>query len=167
MYKSRIGKRLAFFAAITALAVSVICFSPVFPRSFAAGESSAAVTYETGLYIPDTEMNFRVSPSTDALILCVIPEGSVLLIDRVDGVWGHTTYDGAEGWLSLEYSSVSGSPQSGFSTGKYRTDVSVNFRSSAAELKNNVIGLVPGETVVDVTAVSGTWGKIRYGLQDG
>lgn len=133
----------------------------------AAEPTGQTARFETGIYTLDADMNFRESASTEAKILSVIPKGAIVLIDQVDGVWGHTTYGGKEGWLSLEYSSATGDVPDQFAVGKYRTDASLNFRSSAAELSSNIIGLVPGETVVTVEAVSGTWGKVTYGGKTG
>ena len=169
MHKNRSYIRLALLPAVLlAFSVSVFCMPGASSFSFAAEKQPAATkSFDTGIYTLDSDMNFRASPSADSQILSVIPQYSVILVDRVDGVWGHTTYEGKEGWVSLEFCFVSGSPKSNFKTGKYRTDLSVNFRSTAAELKNNIIGLVPGETVVNVTAVNGEWGKISFGGESG
>ena len=168
MRSNRINSRLPrLFAVILSVAIGFSCPFRLPVRAADAEQTTQAVSFGTGIYTLESNMNFRSGPSLDEEVICVIPKTTVVLIDRIEGVWGHTTFNGAEGWLSLEYSSASGDPQSDYSTGKYRTDVSVNFRSSAAELKNNIIGLVPGETVVTVLSVSRSWGKISYGGKTG
>ena len=162
MQKNRIVRILSLLLAAIWTAPASVLHITAFPEP-----SFAAIRFETGIYAVEDDMNFRAAPSMEAKVLGVIPKGYVVLIDRVDGIWGHTTYEGAEGWLSLEFSSAPGATQNTFSVGLYRTDVSLNFRSTAAELKNNIIGLVPGETVLSVTEISGSWGKVRYDGKSG
>lgn len=163
--RSHIAMLLAVAVAFSAMIVTATASLRSAAR--AAEPTGQAACFETGIYTLESNMNFRESASMEAKILCVIPKGTIILIDRTDGVWGHTTFEGKEGWMSLEYSAVTGDVPDQFSVGRYRTDASLNFRSSAAELSNNIIGLVPGEIVVTVEAVSGTWGKVTYGRKTG
>ncbi|MBQ6067783.1 MAG: SH3 domain-containing protein [Clostridia bacterium] len=163
--RSHIAMLLAVTVAFSAMIGTAT--ASLHSAASAAGPTGQTTRFETGIYTLESDMNFRESASKEAPILCVIPKGTIILIDQVTGVWGHTTYEGKEGWMSLEYSSVTGDVPDQFTVGKYRTDASLNFRSSAAELNNNIIGLVPGETVVTVEAVSGVWGKVTYGGKTG
>ena len=128
----------------------------------AAAASGGTKTYAVGIYTLNYDMNLRESASLNAAILTVIPKDTVVLVDTVSGVWGHTTYGGKEGWMSLEFSTMIGNAESKYLIGKYRTDYDLNFRSTAAELSNNIIGLVPVGTVVTVTELSDFWGKTTY-----
>lgn len=127
-----------------------------------ANASSAATGYAVGIYTLNDYMNLRASASTSAQVLTVIPNGTVVLVDKINGNWGHTTYDGKDGWMVLDFSTLIGNAENKYMIGKYRTNDPLNFRSTAAILSNNIIGLVPVSTIVNVTEINGTWGKITY-----
>lgn len=178
--RSLLPMLLAVLLAVPAAAYGL---RPALLYGFAAGEGDASgkassagktenaaaapASYETGMYTLNANMNFREGPSLDHKVIASVPKGTIVLIDQISGVWGHTTFQGKEGWLSLEYSEVTGSSHARFSTGKYRTGEDLNFRSSAAEMSSNIIGLIPSGTAVTVTEVSGDWGKISYGGKSG
>lgn len=167
MNQNRIIRRvIRVVSFLTATALLLCCLGSAV-AAIDAQRDPQALHYDVGIYTTDSNMNFRSDPSTEAEIIGLIPGGTVVLVDAVNGVWGHTTFQGKEGWLSLEYSSAAGAQSSAYVPGRYQTEEPLNFRSSAAELRNNIIGLVPRGSVVMVTEVSGTWGKINFGGKDG
>ena len=55
-------------------------------------------------YIVNTDgLRFRADIGTDSDILAELSYGTELTVDRVVDGWGHTYYDGNEGWVSLDY----------------------------------------------------------------
>lgn len=64
--------------------------------------TSAADDSET--YVVNTDgLKLRTDIGTYNDIILELSEGTVLKIDRVSDGWGHTYYDGNEGWVSLDY----------------------------------------------------------------
>lgn len=66
---------------------------------------------------PGPEFDVRIYADGDALSMKDVPNGTGLLyipsdekvhISEVDGGWGHTSYDGEDGWIWLEYTKVDG-----------------------------------------------------------
>ena len=57
-----------------------------------------------GNYVVNTDgLKLRTDVGTQNDIILELSEGTVLTIDRVSDGWGHTYYDGNEGWVSLDY----------------------------------------------------------------
>lgn len=57
-----------------------------------------------GNYVVNTDgLKLRTDAGTQNDIILELSEGTVLTIDRVSNGWGHTYYDGNEGWVSLDY----------------------------------------------------------------
>ena len=57
-----------------------------------------------GIYVVNTDgLKLRTDAGTQNDIILELSEGTVLTIDRVSDGWGHTYYDGNEGWVSLDY----------------------------------------------------------------
>lgn len=55
-------------------------------------------------YVVNTDgLKLRTDAGTQNDIILELSEGTVLTIDRVSDGWGHTYYDGNEGWVSLDY----------------------------------------------------------------
>lgn len=59
-------------------------------------------TYKAGIYKTNEIMNFRNVPG--GTVYFTIPKGTTLEITAIQGVWGKTSYNGYDGWISLEYS---------------------------------------------------------------
>ena len=135
--------------------------------SASAATTPAASGYATGIYQLNDAMNLRSAPTTSASVLTVIPQGTVVLVDQISGVWGHTTYSNFTGWMSLEFSRVIGDAETKYAIGKYRTNYALNLRSTPKEETGNIIGTVPVSTILTVTEISGTWGKTEYGGKTG
>ena len=144
--------------------------APAFSSDLPGGTASASTVpsaYETGIYSLNENMRFREQPSLDAAIITVIPKGTVVVADRISAEWGHITYQGREGWMSLDYSTLVGSTESRYAIGQYRTNAVLNFRSSPVIADNNIQGTIPSGTVLTVSEISDTWGKTVYNGRTG
>ena len=124
--------------------------------------TTAPAGYATGIYTLNYNMNLRSAANTSAAILAVIPKDTVVLVDQIDGEWGHTSYNGNSGWMSLQFSTLVGNTENKRAIGKYRTDYKMNFRSAPQIATNNIIGSIPAGTILTVTEISGDWGKTEY-----
>ncbi|MBE6717523.1 MAG: CHAP domain-containing protein [Ruminococcaceae bacterium] len=135
--------------------------------------------YKAGTYKTNEIMNFRNVPG--GTVYFTIPKDTTLEITAIQGVWGKTSYNGYEGWISLEYStyievseeneetetpSVPSTPStpSTPSDGKkqYRVTETMNMRSSAST-SGSFVGSVPEGTLIQVDEVTDdNWGKVTY-----
>lgn len=130
-------------------------------------EPAEAAANTPGTYRTNDATNLRVSYSESATFLVTIPAGTVVTVDAVNSNrWGHTTYNGQQGWFVLDYSTQlsSGSEQteivtSEYKKGTYQTTDALNFRSVP---NGTVLSVIPENTYLDVTGVSGSWGQTKY-----
>ena len=55
--------------------------------------------------VVDGKLNLRSEPSTSAVRIAQIPEGTVLTVtdETTDGSWGRVSYDGKNGWVMTKY----------------------------------------------------------------
>lgn len=58
---------------------------------------------EVGYYKLKANLNLREEANTATDSLAVIPNGTIIEVDEVDGFWGKTEYYGKSGWVFLEY----------------------------------------------------------------
>lgn len=66
-------------------------------------ETTKSSSYSTGIYVLSDPLNVRSEASADSEIVEYADEGASVYIDRVEGTWGHTVYEGKEGWINLKY----------------------------------------------------------------
>lgn len=57
--------------------------------------------YHTGTYVLNIDQALKEKPRTDSRILTTIPWRTYIYVDKVQNGWGHTTYEGVEGWIKL------------------------------------------------------------------
>ncbi len=136
-------------------------------RGETASASATPNAFETGLYSLQYDMNLRVSPAMGTTILALIPQGTVIAVDKTSAEWGHTTYQGKEGWVSLSFSTLVASTETKNTIGQYRTNAVLNFRSTAVIANNNILGTIPSGTLLTVSEISGNWGKTIYNGRTG
>lgn len=75
--------------------------------AFATPDFTFTSKYEAGTYSTTASvLNFRAGPGTDSDIIDKIPMGAVVEITFFKGDWGYTTYNGKNGWISMEYTST-------------------------------------------------------------
>ncbi len=48
-------------------------------------------------------LNFRQQPTTSSEILDKIPKGTIIQITKIENDWGKITYNGKNGWISMDY----------------------------------------------------------------
>ncbi len=59
---------------------------------------------QTGNYVVNTDgLKLRADIGTENDVLTVLDYGTRIYIDKVSDGWGHTVYDGLDGWVSLDY----------------------------------------------------------------
>lgn len=68
-----------------------------------AGDAYASGTYTVDLNGDGDSVNVRSEASSYSTLLTTIPEGTELTVDKIDGNWGHITYEGIEGWVFMDY----------------------------------------------------------------
>ena len=132
--------------------------------------ATASGTYTTGVYKTKEVMNLRAAASESATIYFTIPAGTTLNVTEIKGAWGKVVYNSQSGWMNLTYSTRTGdlpsSSTSGYKTGYYRTDATMNLRKSAST-DGDYIASIPYGATVEVKSVSGDWGKVTYGKNTG
>lgn len=129
-----------------------------FARPDYTASDSPVTTYTTGTYTTNAAMNFRSVPN--GTVIGLIPEKTKLKVTSVSGIWGQTTYNGKTGWISLEYSTPDGQEVvKTYVRGIYRvnSDTALYKTEGATKLKT-----VKSGSVINVTAISGKWGKLSY-----
>ena len=58
----------------------------------------------TGIVSADGDgLSLRSGPDASNDVLDLIPDGTELVITEEQDGWGHVTYNGTEGWVSLDY----------------------------------------------------------------
>ena len=72
-------------------------------------QETAVSSYQAEVYFTEgAGLALRDFPDIEAEMLLEIPEGTSLVIDQADDGWGHVTYDGYDGWVSLQYTKIVG-----------------------------------------------------------
>ena len=88
----------------------VMCLACAGPAMAAPAELLTEVSpYQAEVYFTEgAGLALRDYPDTEADMILEIPEGAGLLIDQVSEGWGYVTYDGYDGWVSLQYTKIVG-----------------------------------------------------------
>lgn len=72
--------------------------------AYATPDYTKEAVYTPGKYMTTASaLNFRTGPATDYSRICTIPLGTIITITSISGDWGKTTYNGYEGWISMDY----------------------------------------------------------------
>ena len=128
----------------------------------------AAATGKTGKYTVNTQedpLSIRLNATDDTSTIGSIPKGTEIDILAVYGDWGYVNHNGTGGWVSMKFVKfVSASTEAQKNTtGKYTVSESgsVSIRIKA-ETGAPTEGSVPSGTEVEVLAVCGDWGYIKY-----
>ncbi len=62
------------------------------------------VSYKSGTYVISVDtLNLRSTAGIDGEIVSSLSNGTTVYVDKVSNGWGHTVYNGHEGWFSLKY----------------------------------------------------------------
>lgn len=72
--------------------------------AYATPDYTKEAVYTPGKYMTTASaLNFRTGPSTDYRRICTIPLGTIITITSISGDWGKTSYNGYDGWISMDY----------------------------------------------------------------
>ncbi len=146
--------------------------------SMIGNEDIPSVTYSTGTYITNDVLNYRKQPNKSSESEGLIPAGTELPVLEISGNWGKTVYNGKTSWICLEYAEfvndtivtespvVQPSVSEPFHKRMYKTNSVLNLRTGAGTV-NTVISLIPADSMVLVSEISGNWGKINFNNSDG
>jgi len=153
---------------ITAMFLAlVMCLAFAGAADAAPAQVTAVNSYQAEVYFTEgAGLALRTSPDTEAEKILEIPENTVLLIDQVSSGWGHVTYDGYEGWVSLQYTKITGSyptpaPAGGYIDPVYYTvhdteGEGLELRTQATE-KSSTFGPLADGTVFKAQAQDEDW----------
>ena len=87
---------------------AVLCVISLGTGTVAFAQTASQVTvYQTGL----EGLALKASADINSTRYLYIPDGTAIYIDQVSNGWGHTTYGGYSGWVSLRYTKIFGSYQ--------------------------------------------------------
>ena len=95
----------------------------------------------------------------------LIPEGTLLEIDKVSNGWGHTKYEEQEGWVAVRYTELVSkaevvAPAKGFMEEKVYTVVNADdglAHRMAQDGENILLDVIPEGTDIKVTAIENNW----------
>lgn len=130
--------------------------------------------YQTGTYrVADAAgLNLREGPGTSYTRLLTIPNNTELTVTAIDGDWGRTSYNGQEGWISLEYTAFvaptpSPEPPPAHQPGWYQIGPDGAVLRSGPLSDSDELSQLPAGAEVEITAVDGAWGETTYNGQTG
>lgn len=128
----------------------------------------ATSTGKTGKYTVNTQedpLSIRLNATDDTSTIGSIPKGTEIDVLAVYGDWGYVNHNGTGGWVSMKFvkfvSASTETPKN--TTGKYTVSESgsVSIRIKA-ETGAPTDGSVPSGAEVEVLAVCGDWGYMKY-----
>lgn len=121
--------------------------------------------YDAYVSTVDGGVNLRAEPSTQAAILCSIPDFVCLHIsmESTNG-WGYTSYNGDYGWVALNQLSKSYPIKSVSMNVKVTASDGVNLREGPYTSYDKLISsAIPKGEVLQVTGLSqNNWGQVTY-----
>ena len=74
-----------------------------YPNDVGFSENPYGNEIPTGTYITTENLNLRSDANTDSKSLTVIPKDTYLYVYEISAGWGHTEYDGLDGWIHLGF----------------------------------------------------------------
>ena len=124
--------------------------------------TASAMTYGVGTVTGDS-LRLRESAGTDAAVLDTAENGDTVIVleDQIDG-WYKVDRNGAVGYMSANYLSVSIQAEADLGTAVLNTDgESLNLRSGPGTDYSSLIS-IPGSAVLTVTGIDNGWYKTSY-----
>ena len=128
-------------------------------------EVSEDCNYDAYVSTVDGGVNLRVEPTTEAAILCTIPDFVCLHITmETSNGWGFTEYNGDYGWVALSQLSKSYPIKSVSINVKVTASDGVNLREGPYTSYDKLISsAIPQGEVLQVTGISqNNWGQVTY-----
>lgn len=119
----------------------------------------------------DDPLGIRIEAVQDAQRISEIPKGTEIEILAVYDTWGYVNFEGVGGWVSMNYVElVSASAEtSKHTTGKYKIatkDDPLGIRTKP-EQDAECGGEIPKGEEVEILAVCGDWGYVKYENESG
>lgn len=75
--------------------------------AFATPDYAEAPLYKPGEYRTTASyLNFRTEPTVSSDAICQLPMGTHVTVTEIIGEWGKITYNGATGWINMQYAAV-------------------------------------------------------------
>ncbi len=133
-------------------------------------------TSKTGTYkvtLTSGNLVLRQNAVAGSTQLELVPNGTLVVITEISNGFGKTTYNGKTGWLAMSYltfvssdmevSSDNNNTPTTYKTGRYKvTLTNGNLKLRAAPINGEQVALIPNGTELNITEVSGEWGKTTY-----
>ncbi|MDD5924252.1 MAG: SH3 domain-containing protein [Clostridia bacterium] len=132
-------------------------------------------TSKTGTYkvtLTSGNLVLRQNAVAGSTQLELVPNGTLVVITEISNGFGKTTYNGKTGWLAMSYltfvssnmeeTSDNNTPAK-YTTGRYKiTLTDGNLKLRATPISGEQLALIPNGTELNITEVSGEWGKTTY-----
>ena len=119
----------------------------------------------------DDPLGIRIDAEQDAQRISEIPKGTEIEILAVYDTWGYVNFEGVGGWVSMNYveliSASSETPK--HTTGKYKIatkDDPLGIRTKPEQDAERG-GEIPKGKEVEILAVCGEWGYVKYENESG
>ena len=106
-------------------------------------------------------LNIRTGRGTSYKKLGAIPYGAIVTVTDISSGWGKVTYNGITGYIYMTYTQ-----KVSISNYNYRTTANLNMRSGRST-KYKILITIPKGTSLNITDISGSWGKTTYGGKTG
>lgn len=153
-------------AAETQPAETTVAAAPEETAAAVTTEAEAVKTvYSEGRYTSSDVINIRSNPGQQNKILGAVPANTSVFAYEIKDNWGKISYNGVEGWISLDYTSYGGVVPF-FTTGLYSTVADLNLRQEA-DINSKSQLIVPVLTTLPVTEIKDNWGKVEYNGKTG
>ena len=153
-------------AAETQPAETTVAAAPEETAVAVTTEAEAVKTvYSEGRYTSSDVINIRSNPGQQNKILGAVPANTSVFAYEIKDNWGKISYNGVEGWISLDYTSYGGVVPF-FTTGLYSTVADLNLRQEA-DINSKSQLIVPVSTTLPVTEIKDNWGKVEYNGKTG
>ena len=111
--------------------------------------------------VANPTLNIRSGRGTSYKKLGSIPYGKTVTVTDISGGWGKVTYNGVTGYIYMTYTQ-----KVSISNYNYRTTANLNMRSGRST-KYKILITIPKGTSLNITDISGSWGKTTYGGKTG
>lgn len=151
--------------------------------------------YSEGIYeITASSLNIRKNPDTSSEVLYTIPNGERITVTEISNGWGRTSFNGYDGWISMEYTKfitsetvtttsetttttttttatttalTTTSENPAYSEGIYKINASaLNLRENP-DANSKSLTTIPDDEEIVITEFSNGWGKTSFNGYEG
>jgi predicted phage tail component-like protein len=107
-------------------------------------------------YQTTANLNIRSGRGTSNKVLTTMPSGTKITVTDIASGWGKVTYKNITGYCSMQYLKLVAAVNS-----THRTTANLNLRSGRGT-GYKIILTIPNGTSINVSEISGGWGKTTY-----